>query len=464
SYRWAYVFEANWGDAYSAISSSSDGLRALSEGLEIGPGGERNARAEVFAKFNQAMANCLLALWYDQAFLIDETTDIAGELTTVPYDQVMDAALAKFDEVIGLANASSFNLEPTWINGNPLSNAELADLAVAYKARCRANEARTDAEAASTDWNAVIADATNGLQSLIIDGEDYSSDTPWWDGLKTLMTENATWHRMHMDWAGMADVTGQYQDWLMQPTEQRTARQISTPDTRYPANNVDGEEGSMHRYNATIIFRPERGTYRQSHYGDFRHDEYLNSCSFCFFGPIQHIAPEEMVGYRAEGAYRNGDYATVASLINVTRTAAGLPAVAADATSDVPGGASCVPRKRYDTQGRCGNLRDAMIYEHFETVFNIFGGLEFWHGRRHDILPAGTALHLPIPAADLEVLQEDIYTFGGAGNAGAAGDPTPVVVPGNLDSALERAAYSLARIEQNQIELQRAKSTDLVVR
>ncbi len=469
SYRWAYVFEANWGDAYSGISASSDGLRALNEGLEIGPGGERNARAEVFAKFNQAMLNCLLALWYDQAFIIDETTDVAAPLTTVPYDQMMDVALAKFDETIGLANGSSFNLEPEWINGNPLSNNELADLAVSYKARCRANEARTGADAATTDWSAVMTDATNGMQNLTIVGEDASSDTPWWDGMKGLATGRSTWHRMHMDWAGMADQSGEYQDWLTFPTEQRTARQMTFNDVRYPAANVDGTFGTLvdgvnHDYSATIIFRPERGTYRQSHYGDARNDAYLNSCDQCWFGPIVHLSEQEMAGYRAEAAFRMGDIPTTTSILNATRVPAGLAAVVDAGTVPNDAGGGCTPRKRYDVQGRCGDLRDALIYEHFETVFWVTGGLEFFHGRRFDILPAGTGLHLPIPAADLEVLQQDIYSFGGVGNPGSAGTPTPIVIPGNLDSALERAAFSLGRIEQRREQLNTSKSAGLIVR
>ncbi len=178
--------------------------------------------------------------------------------------------------------------------------------------------------------------------------------------------------------------------------------------------------GPRAQYNATIIFRPERGTYRQSHYGDTRYDAYTLSCSFCFNGPMEHMTANEFDHYAAEGKYRMGDFAGAAAIINVTRNQAGLPDAPSDATSLVPGtggpnGGTCIPKKRYDTQGRCGNLRDAMWFEHFQNVFNIFGGLEFWHGRRNDILPVGTALHVPIPAADLEVLQQAIYTFGGVG-------------------------------------------------
>ena len=474
SYRWAYVFEANWGDAYGGISAASDGIRAIESGLEIGPGGERNARALAFAAGSQAILSCLLSLWYDQAFIIDETTDLGGELDTVDYNAMFNYAMGKLDAAESQARGSSFTLADTWVNGNPWSNNEWADYLVSWKARCAANLPRSDAEAAGANWGQIISNAQNGIRDVIITGEDSSSDSPWYDGLKSLMQENGTWHRMHMDWVGMADQSGEYQDWLSIPTSQRTARQMTFgDDKRFPPVNEDGatsdivsptlaSDGPRSRYNSTIIFRPERGTYRQSHYGDMRYDHYIE-VFWAFAGPLEHMTSNEMDHYIAEGNYRMGNFGAAADIVNRTRMEAGLPPAPSNPTDAVPsnGAGECTPRKRYDVQGRCGNLRDAMWYEHFENIFNVFGGLEFWHGRRNDILPAGTALHVPIPAADLEVLQRDIYTFGGGGEASAP-DPTPSIVPGSLDSALERVTYALERLEAQQRAERRMR--DLVVR
>jgi len=273
--------------------------------------------------------------------------------------------------------------------------------------------------------------------------------------------ENGTWHRMHMDWAGMADQSGEYQDWLSIDTQSRTARQMTFVDNRYPAANVDGTEGSLHKYNATIIFRPERGLYRQSHYGDIRHAEYRDSCWGCWFGEIEEMTDREMQLYIAEGAFRTGDIPTTVMIVNETRVAnGGLPPVVDGGT--VPGGASCTPRKRYDVTGACGDLQDALIYEHFEEIFQITGGLEFWHGRRWGLLPANTATMFPIPASDLEVLQLDLYTFGGPN--GSPPGTSPAIIPGNLDSALERAGLALAGMKAKQEQLNRSKASGLVVR
>ena len=478
SYRWAYVFEANWGDAYGGISAASDGIRAIEGGLEIGPGGERNARALAFARSNQAILSCLLSLWYDQSFIVDETTDLAGELETVDYNAMFSYAMGKLDEAESAVRGASFTLPDTWINGNTWSNNDLADYLVSWKARCAANLPRSDADASGANWGQIISNAQNGIRDVVVVGVDNSSGSPWYDGLKSLMQENNTWHRMHMDWVGMADQSGEYQDWLSTPTPQRTARQMTFgDDLRFPPSNEDGvysdvvspsiaSYGPRSRYNSTIIFRPERGTYRQSHYGDMRYDAYTLSCSFCFNGDMEHMTAQEMDHYIAEGHYRMGNFAGAAEIVNKTRMEAGLPAAPANPTDMVPsnGAGECTPRKRYDVQGRCGNLRDAMWFEHFENVFNVFGGLEFWHGRRNGLLPAGTALHLPMPAADLEVLQRDIYTFGGGGESSAPSPIPPTVVPGNLNSALERAAYSLARLRDQQEQDARTRTRDLVTR
>ncbi|MXW55612.1 MAG: hypothetical protein F4Z59_02685 [Gemmatimonadales bacterium] len=476
SYRWAYVFEGHWGDAYGGLSGASDGISAIDAGLEIGPGGERNGRARAFAQASQAILSCLLALWYDQSIIVDETTDLASLLETVDYNAMASYAMGKLNEAESTARGATFTLEDSWINGNSWSNTELAVYLVSWKARCAANLPRTDAEASGANWSQIISDSQNGIRDVVVVGEDRSSDTPWVDDLKRAGTQNGTWHRMHMDWVGMADQSGEYQDWLAQPTEQRLPRKMTFgDDKRFPVGYEDqtltdpvspsvAGYGPRARYNNSVIFRPERGTYRQSHYGDARYDEYLLSSWTATFGDMEHMSAKEFDAYIIEGRYRMGDYAGAAEMINVYRGEAGLPPAPSNPTDPVPSNAAgeCTPKKRYDVQGRCGNLQDAVWFEHFEQVFNLFGGLEYWHGRRNDILPAGTALHLPIPAADLEVLQRDIYTFGGPAGGGAGNPIPPSIVPGSLDSALERVTYALERLEV-QRRAERALE-DLVVR
>jgi hypothetical protein len=41
--------------------------------------------------------------------------------------------------------------------------------------------------------------------------------------------------------------------------------------------------------------------------------------------------------------------------------------------------------------------------------------------RRHDLLQPGTPTMFPVPASELEITQDQLYTFGGATNAGSEG-------------------------------------------
>ena len=230
---------------------------------------------------------------------------------------------------------------------------------------------------------------------------------------------------------------------------------LQIPDQRWPQNNVDGEVGptttaifprGYFEFVSTIVFRPERGTYRQSQYGSQHYEDFVE----INFGPAPEMLQTEMDLLRAEAALEMGNIPEAVTLVNQTRVAhGGLPAVVDGGT--VPGGASCVPRKRFDPTGTCGDLRDALQWEHYNEILSLSSGLTYFFTRRQGELPPGTALHSPIPAAELEVLQQDIYTFGGdPGSPGSAGQPVlSVAGTGNdLDRVLRRVTRTLEVYEE----------------
>lgn len=464
SYAYAYIFEQPWADNYLGISGATDGIRAINGGLEIGPGGQDNQRALAFATFVQGLSHCSLALQYDKGFTLDESTDVTGELSSIPYDDLMAFAQQKFDAALSLAQGGSFTLPQTWFNGVSMSSAEFAGLIRGYKARCAANLPRTPAERGSVNWSQVAADAQAALDAGVANFAPVGEETgPWWDDIKWVPgcgSEEGTWCRMHYDFAGQGDVSGNYQAWLDIPTQQRTPTSVGLlqiPDQRWPQNNVDGEIGptttavfpdGYYGFVSTIIFRPERGTYRQSQYQSEHWEEYgVND-----FGPMHEMLETEMDLLKAEAALEMGDVPTTVQLVNKTRVAnGGLPAVVDGGT--VPGGASCVPRKRFDPSGTCGDLRDALQWEHYNEIFALSSGLTFFFTRRQGELPAGTALHIPIPATELEVLEQDIYTFGGdpSGGNGSAGPPSINLIPREgepLEAILQRVTRTLEVYER----------------
>jgi hypothetical protein len=457
SYAYSYIFEEPWQNGYNALGAANDGLRALEAGLEIGPGGERNARAEAFAKFAQGIAGCYLAMVFDRAFAIDETTVIEDVVfaDAVPYDQMMTFALGKLSEAESLAGSTGLALEDPWINGNPLAPADFVALIRTYKARCASNVARSPSEASLVNWGQVAADAAGGIQALIIEGLE---NDPWYAGLKIYHgSEEATWTRMHIDFAGMGNTDGSYQAWLQIPVTQRTAPSIGCngacmpiPDDRWPGGGAapaDGDVSSAiharmgtpyHGYVDNVNGRAERGTYRQSGYHNMFWDQLVDDDQ----GPAPETWEAEHDLLRAEAALEMNDVATFTSMINKTRVGnGGLPALVDFGT--VPGGADCVPRKRFDVSGTCGDGRDALVWEYFNEMHSVSAGLSYFYARRHGVLPTGTAVQYPMPAAEVEAIfpplgDGNIYTFGGGG-AGSA----PNIVPGDLNNALERAAWAL---------------------
>jgi hypothetical protein len=69
--------------------------------------------------------------------------------------------------------------------------------------------------------------------------------------------------------------------------------------------------------------------------------------------------------------------------------------------------------------GTCGDLLETLKREKRRELFmTAFGGWYF-DSRGWGDLPAGTFLHYPVPAAELEVRQLPLYTFGGGGPGSA---------------------------------------------
>ena len=128
----------------------------------------------------------------------------------------------------------------------------------------------------------------------------------------------------------------------------------------------------------------------------------------------------------AEAYIRLNQVALAAPLIDITRTAAGLPAltgVITTATQPVPGGVSCVPRvpqgPNYTSAG-CGTILEAMKWEfRLETMFTGYC-LSYVSGRGWGDLPEGTAIHWPVPWQEMDTRNHPFYNLGGVGKLGGS--------------------------------------------
>ncbi|CAN5789489.1 hypothetical protein BH23GEM7_BH23GEM7_38890 [soil metagenome] len=412
-------YEATWYGSYRAIKAANDGLTAISGGLVINNAADTR-RAEAFAKFVRGLAHGTLALVYDQAFIVDENTPdptvrplTAGDLA--PYGEVMTAALRYLDEAIAVSQANTFTIPTTWINGVQLTNQDLVRLANSYKARYRAEVARTREERQAVNWQQVIADVDAGRQTdLMIEMDDVN----WQHVIHVYHSFYGAWNQVNPMILGMADQSGRYQTWIGTPLGERTAFLMVTPDMRFPQGSTAAAQQAnpglyiRHKGNAGHV-RPDRGTWRWSLYRDSRFQEFYDNG---WAGPLPVLTRAEMQLLKAEGLLRTGDAAGAATIINQTRVGnGGLAPVTQGSNPD------CVPKL---PSGACGDLLEALKWEKRLETWATRMGSWFFDSRGWGDLVQGTAIHYPVPAKELLVLRAPLYTFGGVGQPGAAGPST----------------------------------------
>ncbi len=407
----------------------------------------RDARARAFAHFMRGLSLGYVALVYDSGSVVRPGLEPEDPGELVGYRELMDAALGELAAAIDWAGrpvtgSDGFPLPATWIPSGTvtLSAAEFVRLARSYRARFRANLARTPAERAAADWTAVIADSRAGITA------DHTNTTNGPLGPDNFTVSQlavfGVWHQMPPFVIGMADGSGSYAAWIATPLAQRGLDGgpplIVTPDLRFPqgasralqqadvatpCSPVPCKRYFRNRLETSDVTNPPGWGW--SHYDFIRWHPWRQLPNrvgeFPFFTRV------ELDLLEAEGLFRTGDLAGAAALVNRTRTRAGLPAITAfDATAPVPGGAQCVPKVPVGpdfTTVACGTLFEALKWEkRLEVMLTHFGDWYF-DARGWGDLPEGTALHWPVPWEDMMARgypRARIYNTGGLGAGNTA--------------------------------------------
>jgi len=416
-----------WIQSYAAIAAVTDGLRAFSDPDVQGQGSEKElARARVFGRFSLGLSHATVALLYDRGFRMDETVDPGATPEAMGYEALMQLALGDFDEVIrSVGNGPPFSLPYGWMQAE-VSSDDLARVAHSYRARFRAQVARTPAEREAVDWIAVLADVDAGLQEDHLMEMDW--DAGWYNGILEYSTW-PSWHNLNYFLYGMADQSGRYQEWLQVPFHDKTHLLpdgrpvlIVTPDLRFPQGGTVPEQRAETGRYFHIVSETEAGdTWKRPDRGSWRWSWYKAGPLSADYGSEgQMIQPlfrfAEMRLLRAEALYRLGDRAGAAAIVNETRAEAGL------STTDASGSnASCVPRL---PDRSCGDLWEMLKWEkRMETVWTGVAGANWWFdGRGWGDLWRDTPLQLPVPCEELRVMGEaGCNTYGGPG--GEMGSP-----------------------------------------
>lgn len=381
-----------WYGYYSMLSSANDVLIAIRKnGLVITSPAETK-RAETIAVLAQAMAYAGIAVNYDKGFIVDESTDLGQPLAFATRQAMRDAAVTKFNEAATLASANAFTTAAEWTNGTSYSSIQIARLARTMAARTLAYFARNAAENAAVNWATVASLASQGISSGTPFDFIFTGDADaFYDELKA-WSNDLTTMRVDTRVANMLDPATQQNPWpdpLGNPAP-------NSPDARLG----DGSNGTDFVYDGAAIFAPARGQYHQSNIAHIRY-EYASfndpGGSGGGFGDVPVVSATENDLLWAEALIRSGgSLATAASLINKTRVDRGnlAPALATESQA---------------------SLLTKLQYEQDIELMGL-GPQPFYNRRRIDGLQALTPRHMPVPAKELGVLQQELYTFGGSGN------------------------------------------------
>ncbi len=426
-----------WSNAYTAISSVNDGLNALEAGIQFNSQNEmRSQRMEAFSRFIQGISYGLLANHYDQAFYVDENTDLEAvslgneELDIIGYEEVLETAIGFLDEAISLSNSSDFTLPEGWVRGNALSSADLALLAEAYKVRFITSNARSEGERDAINWTAVRDMAANVSDASFFDNSENAftiqADGVFWWSRPHSLQQDGGWVRTDMMLIGHTDESGQFEDYATGAVTDRRQFTLTTSDRRIAGQeDVFDEEGELigsaqqtargtdFAHAGPAPPPAARGVWRFSMYHHHRNDEMYRSG---FVGPMQHMRVTEMKMMQAEALLRLNEPVVlpeVVSLINETRVDRG----GLDAISVADGWDDVFNAMRYEFEIETHATAAGIDYYHTRSWGNLKGKI---YGK---LLP-GSPIHFPIPAGELELLELPVYTFGGAeGGAAPKGMP-----------------------------------------
>jgi hypothetical protein len=447
--------ENPWYGNYAALVAANLSIQQASN-EEIFPADddELQATAEMLiasAKFLQGSSLANIALFYNQGFVVDESSTPGATPAFLSADKVRDSALKKLDAAVAAATASGvdFTLPQSFLNFTGWTNEQLAQMANTEAARLLTYFPRSAAQLSAmtaANWAKVESYARGGITfNPSINGDN----TNWFDGYKNVAMDWDTWVRVNQRVVALLDPS--------QPT--RYAYDCPVPatgctapapaptsvDQRYdPTPRDDASAGSLNTKDFLYItydnFNPARGRY---HFSQVGHNRYACHGILSADGggvcpvPFRLVAENDLI--LAEALVRqNKNLTEVATLVNKTRvTRGGLPALTGTAADlaltagFVPPSGTCatIPCTVYGNYGvTAGSLQEkllrAIFYERDIELMNSSAITPYYDARRTDRFTTFSVENIndlkdsprqfPVPAKELSALSRELYTFRGA--------------------------------------------------
>lgn len=390
SYGNAPMTEEFYKNHSALLSTANDVLKGLKDtSVTV----ENKEMVKAVAKFGQGISLGYLSLVFDKAFIVKEDDDLGQEFELQSYMDVRDAALASLDEAIEIANDTTFTLPEAWINTpSAFTSERLSNLANFMAAKIMLSSPRNQTENQNLDWSKVLSYAQNGLEQdyTIVANFDY----PTWSSMYIYYASNPGWGRVDMRIVDMLDNNGTIPP--VWPAE------YEGEHTNFPNNGEiqsdDQRATTDFAYQESQVFNANRGYY---HFSTYRYSRF------------DHIRDQGWPGQGEFSLYRKAenDYMIAEAMVRANDDISGAKSVLDNSARSIRGG--------LDTPS--GLTKDEMLeiifYERHIELFSNNLGIQYFDMRRFDRLQKGTPLHFPIPGAELETLQMENYTFGGASNA-----------------------------------------------
>jgi len=408
SYVNASMTEGYFDNMYSLLSQSNDVLRTIKKDSSIREelGSDKNM-VKAVARLGQGIALGYIGLVYDQGYIVKEDDDVTEDSIGLEnYKEVVDASIRSLEQAIEIAKNNYFKIPEEWINGESMDNLRFYRLANFMAAKILLSEPRTPEENANIDrWRQIRDylkfDPNIGIEKGLQQDYTILSDNSIgsWASQYHFYATNIGWSRVDMRVVAMMDTTELPPVW---------PKEYQGDQTNFPNNGLayspDNRLKTDFKYMATHFFNPDRGYYHFSTYRYQRFD-YLRSTGFPGQGEIPLYRKAESEYMLAEAYARINEINKALSILNDPNNAR------------IRRGGSAM--KINESSATKQDVLDAIFYERTIELFSNNLGIQFFDMRRFDKLQKGTPLHMPIPGAELEILEKANYTYGGVENAGS---------------------------------------------
>ena len=341
---------------------------------------DKTKEVEAVCYFLKGVSLGYIGAIFDKGFIVNYDTDIDG-IEFSNYKEVLEEGLKFIDKSIELTSQIE-NFSYTYMRKANMDKSRFLQMCNSYAARILISKPRTKAEAETLDYQRVVNYAKKGFT------EDFYIET----------TPNV-FYSVYVDWC----IYNYWDGSAYIPLDIKVCKLIDNSfPNEYPLDEqtmlgtVSSSDSRINNYYGyTTKLRYLDATVNRSLFSNYKHMRFRDEGKAYvagFMNPM--FLKSELQLILAECYYKTGDLNTACNYINATPrvTEGNMPL--AKPTDDI---------------------EHILHYEYSIELDLASSFINPWtFMRRNDLLQKGTALHMPLPAYELDNLGiREIYTFGG---------------------------------------------------